>query len=141
GRRGGVWVAPPGFYGFRGEWWRPCARRKAKNIIAEARARTRRWYGRSAHYNPPAYNTNLVKKADLPKTYDEFLDRKDWVGKVAIDATDSEWLTALFKHYGEARGRKLAQDIAATLRPVVINGHLSIARSVGAGEYWVALNN
>jgi len=114
---------------------------EAKNIIAEARGPSRRWYGLSAHYNTPAYNTNLVKKADLPKTYDEFLDRKDWVGKIAIDATDSEWLTALFKHYGEARGRKLAQDIAATLKPVVINGHLSIARSVGAGEYLVALNN
>ena len=33
------------------------------------------------------------------------------------------------------------QDIAATLKPVVIDGHLNIARSVGAGEYWVALNN
>ena len=33
------------------------------------------------------------------------------------------------------------QDIVATLKPVVTEGHLALARSVGAGEYWVALNN
>jgi len=114
---------------------------EAKNIIAEARGPNRRWYGVTGNYNAPAYNSNLVMKSDLPKTYDEFLDHKEWAGKIAIDATDSEWLTGLFKHYGDERGRKLAQEIAATLKPVVIDGHLNIARSVGAGEYWIALNN
>jgi iron(III) transport system substrate-binding protein len=114
---------------------------QAKSLIPEARGPNRRWYGVSGNYNAPAFNTSLVKRTELPKTYEEFLDHKEWVGKIAIDATDSEWLTGLFKHYGDDRGRKLAQDIAATLKPVVLDGHLSIARSVGAGEYWVALNN
>ena len=114
---------------------------EAKALIAEARAPNRRWYGVYGNYNAPAYNTNLVKAADLPKTYEQFLDHKEWAGKIAIDATDSEWLTGIFKHYGDERGRKLVTDIAMTLKPVVIDGHLNIARSVGAGEYWVALNN
>jgi iron(III) transport system substrate-binding protein len=114
---------------------------EAKALIAEARAPNRRWYGVYGNYNAPAYNTNLVKAADLPKTYEQFLDHKEWAGKIAIDATDSEWLTGIFKHYGEERGRKLVTDIAAALKPVVIDGHLNIARSIGAGEYWVALNN
>jgi iron(III) transport system substrate-binding protein len=114
---------------------------QAPSLIAEARGPNRRWYGVTGNYNAPAYNSNLVKKSDLPKTYEEFLDHKEWAGKIAIDATDSEWLTGLFKHYGDERGRKLAQEIAATLKPVVIDGHLNVARSVGAGEYWVALNN
>jgi iron(III) transport system substrate-binding protein len=114
---------------------------EAKALIAQARAPNRRWYGIYGNYNAPAYNTNLVKKENLPKTYEEFLDHKEWAGKIAIDATDSEWLTGIFKHYGEERGRKLVTDIAATLKPVVIDGHLNMARSVGAGEYWVALNN
>jgi iron(III) transport system substrate-binding protein len=114
---------------------------EAKALIAEARAPNRRWYGVYGNYNAPAYNTNFVKAADLPKTYEQFLHHKEWAGKIAIDATDSEWLSGIFKHYGEERGRKLVTDIAAVLKPLVIDGHLNIARSIGAGEYWVALNN
>ena len=114
---------------------------EAQNLIPQARAPNRRWYGVYGNYNSPAYNTNFVKKADLPKSYEEFLGHKEWAGKIAIDATDSEWLSGLFAYYGEERGRKLVQDIVATLKPVVVDGHLVVARSVGAGEYWVALNN
>ena len=112
---------------------------EAKNVISQARGPNKRWYGVYANYNTPAYNTNLVKKEDLPKTYDEFLTRKELVGRVAIDKSDTEWLSAIFEHYGEQRGRKLAQDIATTLKPILTEGHLLLARSVGAGEYAVAL--
>jgi iron(III) transport system substrate-binding protein len=44
-------------------------------------------------------------------------------------------------YYGEERGKKLLKDIAAILKPVMVDGHLALARSVGAGEYWLALNN
>jgi len=114
---------------------------EAKGLLAQARDPNRRWYGVYANYNTPAYNTNLVKKESLPKTYEEFLDHKDWAGRIALDSGDTEWLSAIFAHYGEQRGRRLAQDIAATLKPVVTDGHLLLARSVGAGEYLVALNN
>jgi len=114
---------------------------EAQNLIPQARAPNRRWYGVYGNYNSPAYNTNFVKKSDLPKSYEEFLGHKEWAGKIAIDATDSEWLSGIFAFYGEERGRKLVQDIVATLKPVVVDGHLVVARSVGAGEYWVALNN
>jgi iron(III) transport system substrate-binding protein len=114
---------------------------QAKDLVPQARDPNRRWYGVYGNYNAPAYNTNLVKKEELPKTYEEFLERKHWAGKIAIDATDSEWVTGIFMHYGEARGRALLRDIVATLKPVVIDGHLNLARQVGAGEYWVALNN
>ena len=66
---------------------------------------------------------------------------KEWRGKIAIDNGDTEWLMAIFTHYGEEKGRKLVQDIIANLQPVVTEGHLALARAVGSGEYWVALNN
>jgi len=44
-------------------------------------------------------------------------------------------------HFGEERGKKLLRDIVAVLKPVMVEGHLALARSVGAGEYWLALNN
>ena len=114
---------------------------EAAGLIAAARDPQRRWYGIYANYNTPAYNTNLVKKPELPRTYEDFLDRKQWAGKIALDDTDDEWLSAIMRHYGEARGKELLKQIATVLRPVMVDGHLALARSVGAGEYWLALNN
>jgi iron(III) transport system substrate-binding protein len=114
---------------------------EAKSIIPEACDPDRRWFGCYGNYNTSAYNTNLVKPADLPKTYEEFLDRPEWAGKIAIEGTDKEWLYAIFKTRGEEDGRKLVHEIIAKLRPVVTDGHLALARAVSAGEYPVALNN
>lgn len=113
----------------------------AKEIKPQARDPERRWHGVYANYNTPAYNTKLVKPSDLPKSYEEFATRKEWAGKVAIDVTDAQWLSAMYTHYGEERGKKIVSDIVAALKPVTVDGHLALARSVGAGEYWVALNN
>jgi iron(III) transport system substrate-binding protein len=114
---------------------------EAKGLIPQARGANKRWYGVYANYNSPAYNTKFVKREQLPKTYEEFAQRKEWAGKVAIDNADSEWVMAMYQHFGEAKGRKIIQDIIAALKPVVTDGHLALARSVAAGEYWVALNN
>jgi len=114
---------------------------EAKGLMAEARDADHRWYGVYANYNAPAYNTQFVKKADLPKTYDEFPAHKEWAGKIAIDATDNEWLAAILAYYGEERGKALVGNIVAALDPIVTDGHLLLARSVGSGEYWMALNN
>ena len=79
-------------------------------------------------------------RAAAPK-YEEFLERKEWSGKIALDDTDDEWLSAMIMHYGEERGRTLLRDLVSALKPVLVDGHLALARSVGAGEYWLALNN
>lgn len=114
---------------------------EAKSIIPEARGSSKKWYGVYANYNSPGYNTNLVKREDLPKSYEDFLAKKEWAGKVAIDYTDREWLKAMYDHYGEAKGKKLVDDLIKTLNVVTTQGHLALARSVGAGEYAVELNN
>jgi iron(III) transport system substrate-binding protein len=114
---------------------------QAQGLIPQARDPNRRWYGVYANYNMPAYNTNLVKRSELPQSYGQFLERKEWAGKIALDDTDDEWLSAIFAYYGEERGRKLLKDMVAVLKPVMVDGHLALARSVGAGEYWLALNN
>src|SRR5437773_10513608 len=102
---------------------------QARGLIAQARDPNRRWYGVYANYNTPAYNTNLVKPSQLPKSYEEFLDRKEWAGKIALDDTDDEWLSAIIVYYGDERGKKLLTDIAAVLKPVMVDGHLALARS------------
>jgi iron(III) transport system substrate-binding protein len=114
---------------------------EAKNISPDARDPGRRWYGLYANYNSPAYNTQHVKESELPKTYEDFAQHKEWAGHVAIDATDSEWLWAMYQYFGEDKATKIIKDIVAAIAPVITDGHLAMARSVGSGEYWVALNN
>ena len=114
---------------------------EARHLIPQARAADQRWYAVYANYNTPAYNTKFVKPEELPKTYEEFLLKPQWAGRMAIDINDESWLATIYAHYGEAKGRKLIDDIVALHKPVVTNGHLALARSVGAGEYWIALNN
>lgn len=114
---------------------------EAQHIIPEARDKNKKWYGVYANYNSPGYNTNLVKAADLPKTYEDFLKHPEWAGKVAIDFSDREWLKAIYEHYGAAKGEKLVKDLIKTLKIATTNGHLALARSVGAGEYAIELNN
>jgi iron(III) transport system substrate-binding protein len=114
---------------------------QAASLMAEARDPSRRWYGVYANYNAPAYNTKSVNKADLPKSYGDFAAHKQWNGKIAIDGTDNEWLAALYSYYGEERAKALVKNIVTALNPVVTDGHLALARSVGSGEYWLALNN
>jgi len=114
---------------------------EAKNLMPQARDPDRRWYGVYANYDVPSYNSKLVNRSDLPTSYEEFLNHKEWAGRIAVEQTDVQWLSALFTHYGEERARKLIGDIVATLKPVVIDGHLALARAVAAGEYAVTLNN
>jgi iron(III) transport system substrate-binding protein len=114
---------------------------EAQHILPAARGRDRRWYGVYAIYNLPAYNTEKLKASDLPKSYEDFATRREWAGKVAIDGTDNEWLKGMFDHYGEQRATEIIKMMVATLKPVITDGHLALARSVAAGEYWLSLNN
>jgi iron(III) transport system substrate-binding protein len=114
---------------------------EAKNLVPEARDKGRRWFALYANYNSPAYNTKLVKAEELPKAYEEFVDRKQWAGRVAIDGTDNEWLKAMFEHYGEQKALQIIKGIVSTLKPVLTDGHLAMARATGAGEYAISLNN
>lgn len=114
---------------------------EAKNIDAGAKDAAKKWYGVYANYNTAAYNTSRVKKEDLPKTYEELAAKKEWAGKIAIDYSDNEWIAAMYKHYGDAKGAQIVKDIVKNLKPSIAKGHLALARSVGAGEYDVSLNN
>lgn len=112
-----------------------------KEIPDIAKAKDRRWYGVYANYNSPSFNTNLVKKDDLPKTYEEFLKKTDWKSRIAIDVTDNEWLYAMAQHLGEDKAVKLLKDIEKQLDVKTVSGHGNLARATGAGEYAVSLNN
>jgi len=114
---------------------------EAKHVLEQARDPNRRWYGVYTIYTTPAYNTQRVSAAELPKSFEEFAERTQWAGKVAIDYTDLEWLRGMLQFHGEQKGTELVRRIVAGLKPVLTDGRLAMARSVAAGEYLLALNN
>jgi iron(III) transport system substrate-binding protein len=84
-----------------------------------------------------AYNTNKVKAADLPKTYEGFLDPK-WKGRIALEATDAEWMGAVVKTWGEARGMDFMKKLGA-MKPDMRKGHVLLAQLISSGEVEVGL--
>jgi iron(III) transport system substrate-binding protein len=113
----------------------------AKQIPAMAKDPNKRWYGVYANYNGLAYNSDKVKKADLPKTYDDFLKHPEWKGRIAIDKGDNEWVKAIFDHYGAKKGEKLLRAIKSKLEVKVTRGHGALARNTASGEHLISLNN
>jgi iron(III) transport system substrate-binding protein len=123
------------------EWVAQVEPAMAKDIPTIAKDPDKRWYGVYANYNAPAFNTKMVKKADLPKTYEDFLKHPEWKGKIAIDKGDNEWFKAMTIHYGEAKATKLLQEINDKLGLRIVSGHGDLARNTGSGEHWISLNN
>lgn len=80
-----------------------------------------------------AYNTNQIKKEDLPKTYQDLLNPK-WKGKLGIETEDFDWFAATVSEMGEAKGLKLFRDIVAANGMSVRKGHSLLTNMVGAGE-------
>jgi iron(III) transport system substrate-binding protein len=86
-----------------------------------------------------AYNTNLIKKEDLPKTYQDLLDPK-WKGKLGIEADDSDWLAGVVCALGEAKGEQLFRDVVATNGISVRKGHSLLINLVVSGEVPLAMD-
>lgn len=85
-----------------------------------------------------AYNTNLIKKEELPKSYQDLLNPK-WKGKLGIETEDFDWFAAVVTDMGEAKGTKLFRDIVSTNGISVRKGHSLLNNMVGAGEVPLAL--
>jgi len=114
---------------------------QAQHLFPSARDPARRWYGFAANYDVPAYNTRLVRPQDLPQSYEDFARKTEWAGRTVINESDTEWVVAFLDHYGESKARDLLRSLAAALKPAIVGSHLQVARTLGAGEYMVALNN
>ena len=96
------------------------------------------WVGTRLNVFVQAYNTKLVKKDELPKTWEDLLDPK-WSGKLGIEQEDSDWLAGIFGEIGEERGSKVFRQIVATNRMSVRKGHTLLTQLVASGEVPMAL--
>ena len=96
------------------------------------------WVGTRLNVFVQAYNTNLVKKAELPQTWEDLLDPK-WKGMLGIEAEDADWLAGVFGEIGEEKGGQLFRDIVATNGISTRKGHTLLTQLVVSGEVPLAL--
>ena len=91
----------------------------------------------TAYYVNPfvlGYNTNLVKKEDVPKTYEQLLDPK-WKGKkISIDDSAYGLLAGLTREWGKEKAVAYFRKLAAQ-EPVVMRGNTNRVQLAMAGEY------
>jgi len=76
-------------------------------LIPAALPTHREWVGSRLNVFVQAYNTKLVNKADLPKTYADLQDPK-WKGRLGIEASDEDWFAAVIGALGQAEGLRFA---------------------------------
>ena len=85
-----------------------------------------------------AYNTKLVKPADVPNSYEDLLNPK-WKGKISLERTDADWFAAVVKGMGEEKGLAYFKKLAA-MNPQIRKGHTLIAELVASGEIPLTLS-
>jgi len=102
-------------------------------LIPQAIPAHKEWIATRLNIFTCAYNTKLVRKEDLPKTYQDLLDPK-WKGKLAVEADDSDWLAETVLKMGEEKGIALFKEIVKRNGVSVRKGHTLLANLVASGE-------
>lgn len=108
------------------------------DLIPQALPAHHEWAGTRLNVFVQAYNTNAVRKDELPKRWEDLLQPR-WKGRLAIEAGDYDWLSGLFGKLGEANGAKLFKEIVAKNGISVRKGHTLLTQLVVSGEVPLAL--
>ncbi len=95
------------------------------------------WVPDRINFYVVAFNTNKIKREELPTHLEGFLHAK-WRDKLGVEATDGDWMGAVINELGESRGMALFRKLSE-LRPDVRKGHNLLAQMVSNGEVPVAL--
>lgn len=96
------------------------------------------WVGTRLNVFVQAYNTNAIKKDEIPKTWEDLAHPK-WKGKLGIEQEDADWLAGQYAEMGEARASKVFRDIVSTNGVSVRKGHTLLTQLVASGEIPLAL--
>jgi iron(III) transport system substrate-binding protein len=103
-----------------------------RNLPAAALPKHRHYAADRFNFFTIAYNTRLVKPEEVPNSYEDLVHPR-WVGRIGIEASDTDWFGSIVKYMGEKKGleffRKLAQ-----MKPQIRTGHTLIAELVASGE-------
>lgn len=100
------------------------------------------WAPTRFSYLGACYNTNLVKPADLPKSFDDYLDPK-WKGRTVWSGTvigAMLFITGVRNFMGEEKGRGYLEKLAKNDIVTIPSANRVIVDRVMAGEYALCLD-
>ncbi|MGH8732486.1 MAG: ABC transporter substrate-binding protein [Burkholderiales bacterium] len=109
-----------------------------KDLMPQARMAHGHWVGTRINMFVHSYNTSLVKKEELPKSYAE-LAHPRWKGRLGIEAEDEDWFAMIIKELGEEPGLRIFREIVKVNGLSVRKGHTLLAGLVASGEIPLAL--
>ncbi|MFN4281548.1 MAG: ABC transporter substrate-binding protein [Alphaproteobacteria bacterium] len=109
-----------------------------KNLAADHIDAEGSWVAHKIGFRCMSYNTDLVKTADLPKTWDDLLNNPAWRGgKIALSNTPNAWLLALWSEKGEDWGRQFTKRLFTELQPQQRKeGMMAVTGLAVAGEFY-----
>ncbi len=110
-----------------------------KDLAAGSVPKHKEWAATILSVWVQAYNTNAIKKSELPTTYKALLDPK-WKGKLGIEAKDDDWFaTVVHLVGGEEKGLAFFRELVAKNGISVRHGHTLLNNMVVSGEVPLAL--
>lgn len=103
------------------------------DLMPQAIPAHKEWVGTFIDVFVQGYNTDKVKKEELPKTYQDLLDPK-WKGRLGIEVDDPHWFAYVMQELGQEKGTKLFKDIVDANGISVRKGHALLTQMVASGE-------
>jgi len=103
-----------------------------RNLPPAALPKHRHWAADRFNFFTIAYNTNLVKPSEVPNSYQDLLNPR-WIGRIGIEAGDTDWFASMVKAMGEAKGIAFFRQLSQ-MKPQLRTGHTLMSELVASGE-------
>ncbi len=103
------------------------------SLVPEAVPGHHCWVGFAVDVFIAAYNTDKVRRDELPRSYEDLLDAK-WKGRLGIESDDHGWFGTLAAIKGERETHQLFGRIVAGNGLSVRKGHSLFANLIASGE-------
>ncbi len=123
---------------YREKVFQPLKSPHLKDLMPQALRPHGQWVGTRINMFVQSYNTTLVKKEELPRTYADLTNPR-WKGRLGIEAEDEDWFAMVVKGLGEEAGLRTFREIAKVNGFSVRKGHTLLAGLVASGEIAFAL--
>ena len=109
-----------------------------EQVIPEALVPGGEWTATRLNIFTQVYNTNLIKKSELPKSWSDLLDPR-WKDKLGVKAEQLDWFATIVTDLGEKEGLQLFREIVRRNGASERDGASMLTRLTAAGEVPLSL--